>query len=329
MKILVVGGAGYIGSHMAKLLSKSGHDVIVLDNLSTGFRRLAIYGDLVVGNLGDQVLLDKLFKAHDFDAVMHFGAASLVGESVVDPKKYYLNNVSETIVLLDAMVRHDVDKFIFSSTAATYGEPEYSPIDEAHPKKPINPYGTSKLMVERILQDFAYAYDISSVTLRYFNACGADPDGELGECHEPETHLIPLILQAASGRRGEIKVFGRDYDTPDGTCVRDYIHVNDLCSAHRLALEYLFNNQPKSQAHTFNLGNGVGFSVDEVIKAASVIVQQDGKTIQVADAPRRQGDPARLVADSSKAKSVLGWVPKYTQIDEIIAHAWAWEKKQL
>src|SRR5690554_6358860 len=300
MKILVLGGAGYIGSHMAKTLMRAGHDVVVLDNLSTGFRRLARYGEFVPGDLADKQVLESIFQRHRIDAVMHFAAASLVGESVADPGKYYRNNVAATLTLLDTMCRFGVTKLVFSSTAAVYGEPMSVPIDEAHSKRPINPYGASKWMVEQILQDYASAYGLSSIRLRYFNAAGADPEGELGECHDPETHLIPLVLQAASGRRDSITMFGRDYQTRDGTCVRDYIHIEDLCSAHGLALEALLRGE-KEGALAFNLGNGKGYSVQEVIDTAQRVVAEDGFRLTVKDGQRRPGDPARLVADATRA----------------------------
>lgn len=326
MQILVVGGAGYIGSHMVKQLARAGHSVVVLDNLTTGFRELACYGELVVGDLADTALLEELFAEHRFDGVMHFAAASLVGESIQDPGKYYRNNVANTLNLLEVMVRHEVKHFIFSSTAATFGEPEYVPIDEAHPQRPINPYGGSKLMVERMLKDFNSAHGLNSISLRYFNACGADPECELGECHEPETHLIPLILQAASGRRESITVFGRNYETDDGTCIRDYIHIDDLCSAHALALDALVTGKEEG-ALAFNLGNGQGYSVQEVIDAARKVVGEDGCTLKVEDGARRPGDPAVLVADAALAKQELGWQPQYEKLEVIIRHAWAWEKK--
>ncbi len=326
MNILVIGGAGYIGSHMAKQLVQAGHEVVVLDNLSTGFRQLAQYGTLVEGDLGDRDLLQRLFHQHAFDGVMHFAANSLVGESVGEPAKYYQNNMASTLNLLDVMRDHGLDRFIFSSTAATFGEPEYSPIDEQHPQRPINPYGRSKLMVEQVLQDYADAYGLNSVSLRYFNAAGADPDGELGECHDPETHLIPLILQAASGRRADIKVFGRDYATDDGTCVRDYIHIDDLCSAHALALEALVDGK-LSGAQAFNLGNGQGFSVQQVIDVVRQVVAADGCELKVEDAPRRPGDPAVLVADAQSARRTLGWNPQYADLETIVRHAWVWEKQ--
>jgi len=324
-KVLALGGAGYIGSHMTKYLSKRGFTPVVLDNLSTGHAESARFGQLVVGDLADQALLDQLFSEHEFLGVMHFAAASLVGESMVDPAKYYRNNVSNTLNLLDAMVKHSVKDFIFSSTAAIFGEPQYTPIDEAHPKNPINPYGASKLMIERILEDYAAAYGLNSVSLRYFNACGADPEGDLGELHDPETHLIPLVLQAASGRRESIKIFGSDYPTPDGTCVRDYIHIVDLCQAHHKALVKLLD-QSLSGAQTFNLGNGNGFSVKEVIEAARAVVSKDGKSITVDKADRRSGDPAVLVADAKAATEIFNWQPEYSNLEEMVEHAWAWEK---
>jgi UDP-glucose 4-epimerase len=252
---------------------------------------------------------------------MHFASFIQVGESVIDPAKYFENNFTHTQNLLDAMLRHGVKHFIFSSTAAIFGEPEYTPIDEAHPARPINPYGRSKWFVEQMLQDYERAYGLKSVCLRYFNAAGADPEGELGERHVPETHLIPLILQAASGRRDSIKVFGRDYPTPDGTCVRDYIHVMDLCDAHLLAIEKL---RSTGQSARYNLGNGSGFSVQEVIDSASRVT---GCAIRVVDDVRRDGDPAVLVADSCHAREALGWKPRFADLDTIVAHAWQWEQK--
>jgi len=326
MKLLVVGGAGYIGSHMVKMLVNSGHDVTILDNLSTGFRELAKYGELVVGDLADESLLEDLFSKHQFDGAMHFAAASLVGESMTNPAKYYRNNVSNTINLLDAMVKHNVKSFVFSSSAAVYGEPNSDLIDEEHIKDPINPYGSTKLMIERILQDYASAYGLNSISLRYFNACGADPEGELGECHDPETHLIPLILQAASGRRESITVFGRDYATDDGTCVRDYIHIDDLCTAHALAFDKLIGLNDCG-ALSYNLGNSSGFSVQQVIDVVQSVVSKDGCSVAVEDGERRAGDPATLVANAAKAKSELGWQPEYDDLEVIVGHAWEWEKK--
>ncbi|MBT4862015.1 MAG: UDP-glucose 4-epimerase GalE [Gammaproteobacteria bacterium] len=319
MKILVVGGAGYIGSHMAKMLSKSGHHVVTLDNLSTGYRDAVKYGEFVEGDIADSSILDQVFSSTRFDGVMHFASYIEVGESVIDPGKYFRNNFSNTLNLLDAMVRHDVKNFIFSSTAAIFGEPDYVPIDEKHPKKPINPYGKSKLMVEQALEDYEKAHGLQSVCLRYFNAAGADPDGELGERHNPETHLVPLILQAASGRRDAISIFGRDYSTADGSCVRDYIHIVDLCSAHLIALTKLVKG---SGSKRYNLGNGNGFSVIEVIE---VVKKVTSRSFNVIEAERRPGDPATLVADSTLARSELNWVPEYDDLSVITQHAWEWE----
>jgi UDP-glucose 4-epimerase len=323
MKILVVGGAGYIGSHMVKQLSQSGHDVLTLDNLSYGYRDAVKYGEFIEGDLGDSTILDSIFKAGDIDAVMHFAGFIQVGESVIKPSMYYHNNVVNTITLLDAMLRNKVKNFIFSSTAAIFGEPDYTPIDEKHPKQPINPYGHSKLMIEQVLEDYDVAYGLRSTCLRYFNAAGADPDGELGERHVPETHLIPLILQAASGRRGDIKVFGDDYATDDGTCVRDYIHINDLCEAHSLALQKMIQND---QSARYNLGNSQGFSVKQVIDVAREV---SGKEFKVTIEPRRAGDPAVLVADATLAKKELGWQPKFANLKDIVKTAWYWETEFL
>jgi UDP-glucose 4-epimerase len=319
MKILVVGGAGYIGSHMVKMLLSEGHQVVTFDNLSAGFRDAVLGGEFVQGDLADRVALDNLFSLHQFDAVMHFASFISVGESVKLPDKYYRNNVSNTLNLLDAMLAHNVKRFIFSSTAAIFGEPEYVPIDELHPKCPVNPYGQSKWMVEQVLADYDRAFGLRHVCLRYFNAAGADPAGLLGERHEPETHLIPLVLQAASGRRTHVSVFGRDYDTLDGTCIRDYIHIVDLCSAHLAALNVLAKG---GDSACFNLGNGEGFSVQQVIDVAQ---QVTGVTLEVVDGPRRAGDPARLVADATKARRDLGWTPQHAALASIIGDAWRWE----
>lgn len=320
LKVLVVGGAGYIGSHMVKMLGQYGSSVTTLDDLSSGHRDAVLCGEFIQGDFGDRVVLDTVLS-QGFDAVMHFASFIQVGESVHNPEKYYRNNVANTLGLLDAMRAHGVNKFIFSSTAATFGEPQYTPIDEQHPQHPINPYGRTKLIVEQALADYERAYDFKSVSLRYFNAAGADPEGQLGERHEPETHLIPLVLQTASGRRPHISVFGQDYDTPDGTCIRDYIHINDLCSAHWLALQSLLKGQ-RSQA--YNLGNGSGFSVQEVIDVAE---QVTGRKISVQYIPRRAGDPARLVANAKQAREQLGWQPQYDELATIIQHAWMWEQK--
>lgn len=321
MKILVAGGAGYIGSHMVKMLLDQGHAVVILDNLSCGYRDAVLGGEFVLGDLGDRTLLDQLFTEHRFDGVMHFAAFIEVGESVRKPGKYYRNNLVNTLNLLDAMVTHQASNFIFSSTAAIFGEPHAIPIDEKHTKTPINPYGLSKWMVEQILADYDRAYDLKYTCLRYFNAAGADPDGLLGERHEPETHLLPLILQVASGRREQLSMFGRDYDTRDGTCVRDYIHIVDLCQAHLLALDRLIR---QGESAAYNLGNGHGFSVQQVIDAVERVTR---KSIRVVDAPRREGDPARLVADAGQARELLNWSPIYTELDTIVEHAWAWEQK--
>jgi UDP-glucose 4-epimerase len=319
MRVLVVGGAGYIGSHMVKMLGRRGDQVTTLDDLSSGHRDAVLHGDFVLGSCGDRSLLDDVLS-QGFDAVMHFASFIQVGESVAQPDKYYANNVSHTLTLIDAMRAHGVSRFIFSSTAATFGEPLYSPIDERHPQQPINPYGRTKWIIEQALADYDRAYGFKSVCFRYFNAAGADPEGQLGERHDPETHLIPLVLQAASGRRPHISVFGRDYDTPDGTCIRDYIHIEDLCSAHLLGLQSLMQGEA---SQSYNLGNGNGFSVQEVIDAAR---QVTGRTIPVVEAPRREGDPARLVADAAMARQRLGWQPQYADLATIIAHAWRWEQ---
>lgn len=321
MNFLVVGGAGYIGSHMVKQLLRAGHDLVVADNFSTGYRSALTGGKLVELDIADAQALETLFATQRFDAVFHFASFIQVGESVTEPGKYYQNNLTATLTLLQAMVKANVKNFIFSSTAAVYGDPEYVPIDEDHPKAAINPYGRSKWMVEQMLEDFDRAYGLKSVCLRYFNAAGADPEGQLGERHEPETHLLPLILQAASGRRASITVYGRDYDTPDGTCIRDYVHVADLVAAHALAVDYLLAGGAST---AFNLGNGQGFSVQQVIETARRVT---GRTITVSDAPRRAGDPPRLVADPQRAHTLLGWQPQFASLEQIVTHAWGWEKK--
>ncbi|OOZ35895.1 UDP-glucose 4-epimerase GalE [Solemya velesiana gill symbiont] len=320
MRILVCGGAGYIGSHMVKLLARQGHEVVTFDNLSTGHSAAVKWGELVHGDLLNPSDLSSLFQGDAFDVVMHFSARSLVGESIQKPALYYQNNVVGTYNLLEAMRNHGVDKFIFSSSAAIFGNPVKERIDEDHPKAPINPYGKTKLMVEQILQDYAASYGTSSVSLRYFNAAGADAERELGEEHDPETHLIPNILKAAYGQQeNTLKIFGDDYDTADGTCVRDYIHVEDLCDAHLKAVEYLLAE--KRGAEAFNLGNGNGFSVKEVLLSAQEVV---GKEIPYQVDDRKPGDPAVLIADSAKARRELGWTSRYTEISDIISTAWAW-----
>ncbi|MEO5703278.1 MAG: UDP-glucose 4-epimerase GalE [Gammaproteobacteria bacterium] len=321
MKLLIVGGAGYIGSHMVKMLLDYGHQVVTLDNLSTGYRDAVLGGEFIHGDLADTVLLDSLFRERQFDGVMHFASFIQVGESVQHPAKYYQNNFINTLNLLNVMIAHGANNFIFSSTAAIFGEPLYTPINEQHPKNPINPYGISKWMVEQVLADYDRAYGLKHTCLRYFNAAGADPSGLLGERHNPETHLIPLVLQTASGVRAHINVFGDDYDTPDGTCVRDYIHIVDLCQAHLLALDKL---RQKGESAVYNLGNGNGFSVREVIETSRRVT---GKNIKVVPGARRDGDPARLVADSELSRTTLQWTPNYADLATIIEHAWNWEQK--
>lgn len=319
--ILIVGGAGYIGSHVNKLLTEKGYDTIVLDNLSCGHKESVKWGKFCQCDLKDVEELDEVFTQNDIEAVMHFSSFIEVGESVQDPEKYYTNNVVNTLNLLNVMRKHDVKKFIFSSTCATYGVPQKIPLTEDHPQNPINPYGWTKLMVERILKDYDTAYGLKSVILRYFNASGADVSGEIGEAHDPESHLIPLILDAAIQKRENIKIYGTDYDTPDGTCIRDYIHVTDLADAHLLALEYLKNENTSNE---FNLGNGKGFSVREVIESVKKVT---GRTFCVLETPRREGDPAVLIGSSQKAKEILGWNPQYVDIEGIVETAWNWHKK--
>jgi UDP-glucose 4-epimerase len=323
MHILVCGGAGYIGSHMVQLLLDRGHNVTILDNLSTGHRDALFGGQFEFGDLGDSQALDRVLGSTDFDAVMHFAAFIRVEESVAQPGKYFRNNFCNTLNLLDAIVRHGVRRFIFSSTAAVYGEPQYVPVDEKHPREPINPYGLSKRMVEDALMYYAKAYGLLSVPLRYFNAAGADPGGRLGPRHNPLTHLIPLVLRAAAGVNPNIKVFGRDYPTPDGTAVRDYIHVVDLCEAHLAAIEYLMQG---GETRAFNLGVGRGFSVQEVIDSAKRVT---GRDFEVITEGRRPGDPAQLIADPSLANRVFGWKARYVDLDTIVAHNWAWQLKTL
>ncbi|AUB41463.1 galE, UDP-glucose 4-epimerase [Nostoc flagelliforme CCNUN1] len=323
--ILVTGGAGYIGSHAVLALKNAGYEVIVLDNLSNGHRELVedvLQIKLIVGDMSDRALLDNIFSTHSIEAVMHFAAYIAVGESVTDPAKYYQNNVAGTLTLLEAMLAASVKKFIFSSTCALYGVPKFVPLTEEHPQDPISPYATSKWMVERILSDFDTAYNLKSVRFRYFNAAGADPNGLLGEDHEPETHLIPLVLLAALGKRESIFIFGTDYPTPDGTCIRDYIHVTDLAQAHILGLEYLLKG---GESEVFNLGNGSGFSVREVIETAQEVT---GKEIKIEERDRRPGDPPILVGSSDKATKVLGWHPQYPNVKEILTHAWQWHQRR-
>jgi UDP-glucose 4-epimerase len=320
MHLLVCGGAGYVGSHAALTLAQRGHDVTVLDNLSTGHREAVRWGPLVEADLLQPDTLDAAF-ARPVDAVMHFCARSLVGESVSDPYAYYQNNVAGTLNLLEAMRRHGVDRLVFSSTAAIYGNPETGHIAEDHPKRPINPYGASKWMVEQMLQHAARAYGLRSVSLRYFNAAGAAPEYGIGESHSPETHLIPNVLRSALGTGPSLKVFGDDYATPDGTCVRDYVHVLDLADAHVRALDFMERN---AGAHAFNLGNGLGFSVLQVIETARRITDVP---IDFERAPRRLGDPPVLVASSARARSELGWVPANASLETIVESAWRWHRR--
>lgn len=322
MHILVCGGAGYIGSHMSKLLATSGFDVTVLDNLSTGHLQAVKWGDFIEADVRDSDALDRAFTKKPVDAVMHFSAKSLVGESVTNPELYFDNNVVGSRQLLDAMRRHSVERFIFSSTAAVYGTPNTKVIAEDHPTRPINPYGKTKLTVENMLQQYAI-FGIRSIALRYFNAAGADASGEIGEAHNPETHLIPNVLKSAlSEGSNRLKIFGTDYPTPDGTCVRDYIHVSDLAQAHLLALQHLDLTEG---FNVFNLGNGAGFSVQEVLASCEQVI---GESIAHDIEGRRDGDPAVLVADSRKAKSTLNWQPQYPEINAIIESAWNWHKNQ-
>ncbi len=320
--ILVVGGAGYIGSHMVLDLLRAAYPVVTLDNLSRGHRELLPGGDFIEGDLGNAAELEAVFRQYPVKAVMHFAAHSQVGESVEQPLAYYRNNVANTITLLEAMQSAGVRHFIFSSTAAVYGEPVKVPITEDHPCAPTNPYGATKLAVERLLQDVSQASGMSYSILRYFNAAGADRSGDIGERHQPETHLIPLVLQVATGEREAIRIFGEDYPTPDGTCLRDYVHVSDLTQAHLLALEALLNGGGNS---TYNLGNNSGYSVKQIIETARQIT---GHPIPAVTVERREGDPAVLIADSTRIRAALGWKPRYERIEEIIRTAWVWEQKE-
>ena len=323
--ILVTGGAGYIGSHAALALKKAGYGVVVLDNLAYGHPEIikdVVQVELVVGDTSDRALLEQLFTTHNIAAVMHFAAYIAVGESVQEPGKYYHNNVSSTLNLLETAIAAGVKKFVFSSTCAVYGMPKEIPMTENHPHDPLSPYAASKDMVERILADFDRAYGLKSVAFRYFNASGADPSGNLGEDHNPETHLIPLALLTALGKRKSLYIFGTDYDTPDGTAVRDYIHVNDLADAHVLGLKYLLDG---GESQVFNLGNGNGFSVREVIETARKVT---GKEIPALESDRRPGDAPILVGSSDKAQKILGWSPNYADLNTIVSHAWQWHQKR-
>jgi UDP-glucose 4-epimerase len=320
--ILVIGGAGYIGSHMVLDLLRAGYPVVTLDDLSRGHRELVPGGDFIEGDLGNPAVLEQVFSQYPIKAVMHFAAHSQVGESVQQPLEYYRNNVANTITLLQSMQQAGIAHFIFSSTAAVYGEPESIPITEAHPCAPTNPYGTTKLTVEHILHDVSHATGLSYSILRYFNAAGADAEAAIGERHQPETHLIPLVLQVATGERESISIFGDNYPTADGTCLRDYIHVSDLTQAHLLALESLLNGGGNS---TYNLGNSTGYSVRQIIDTARQIT---GHTIPAITAERREGDPAILIADSSLIRAELGWQPRYENIEDIIRSAWGWHQRE-
>lgn len=321
MSILVLGGAGYIGSHTVYELIDAGREVVVADNLQTGFRA-AVHpkAKFYKADIRDRKAMDRIFEEEHIEGVIHFAASSQVGESMLDPLKYYDNNMSGTTVLLQSMVAHKVSKIVFSSTAATYGEPERVPILESDPTVPTNCYGETKLSMEHMMGWVDKAHGLKYVALRYFNAAGAHPNGKIGEAHAPETHLVPVILQVPNGKREAVSVFGADYDTKDGTCVRDYIHVTDLSAAHVLALDYLLGG---GNSDVFNLGNGVGFTVKEVIDVARSVT---GHAIPAQMSPRRAGDPAQLVASSEKAKKTLGWKPKYDGMETIISTAWAWHK---
>ncbi len=318
--ILVTGGAGYIGSHTVKNLMQNGYNCIVLDNLIYGHQEAVSTPHFIKAELKDKAALHDIFTKWKIDAVIHFAAYGYVGESVSNPQKYYQNNVGQTLVLLENMLEHDIKNIIFSSTCATYGQPEYTPIDEQHRQSPINPYGQTKLMIETIFADYEKAYGLNHISLRYFNAAGAAKDGSLGESHTPETHLIPLVFQAIQGKRDFLSIYGTDYDTPDGTCLRDYIHVEDLAEAHRLALEKI-----NTYSGYLNLGTGVPTSVREIITAAEKV---SGKSCPIKEAPRRPGDPARLFAALQKAKDILGWEVRYTKIEDILQTAWNWEENR-
>ena len=319
MRILVLGGAGYIGSHTVYELVDAGYEVIVIDNLLTGFKG-AVHPQpkFYEGDIRDKIFLDNILSKEKIDGVIHFAASSQVGESMKNPLKYYNNNLCGTEVLLESMVEHGIDKIVFSSTAATYGEPESIPILETARTLPTNCYGETKLSMEKMFKWISKAHNLRYVSLRYFNACGAHPNGKIGEAHNPETHLIPLVLQVPNGKREYISVFGNDYDTKDGTCVRDYIHVNDLAQAHILAMEYLSKG---GESNIFNLGNGVGFTVKEVIETARKVTNH---TIPIREEERRAGDPSVLIASSEKARKVLGWKPQYADLETIISTAWKW-----
>ncbi|HLA28911.1 MAG TPA: UDP-glucose 4-epimerase GalE [Syntrophales bacterium] len=320
--ILIAGGAGYIGSHANKLFNQRGYETVVFDNLVYGHRSFVRWGDFVLGDLADRDQLRFCFRQYSIEAVMHFCAFAYVGESVTDPAKYYRNNVVNALNLLDTMREFHVPYLIFSSTCSTYGMPQRIPLTEDHPQSPVNPYGWSKFMIEQILKDYDNAYGIKYVALRYFNAAGADLDADIGERHDPETHLIPLVLDVAAGKRPDVKIFGTDYETPDGTCVRDYIHVTDLSDAHILSLNYLRGGGPSD---SFNLGNGNGFSVREVIRTAEKVT---GRAIKYVETDRRAGDPPVLIGSARKAMEILQWRPQFADLPVIIQTAWRWHQKE-
>lgn len=318
MHVLVAGGAGYIGSHACKALARSGHVPVVLDDLSTGNEWAVRWGSLIRGNIGDRDLVVRVLRAEKIDAVMHFAASAYVGESIIHPEKYFRNNFVNSLSLLDSMREAGVEQIVFSSTCATYGEPAQLPLHESHPQNPVNPYGESKLFVEKAMRWYGAAYGLRWIALRYFNAAGADVDAEIGEVHDPEPHLIPLVLQAARGERPEVSILGTDYATPDGTAIRDYIHVDDLAQAHILAMHHLAGG---GESGAFNLGSGRGYSVREVIAA---VEKHAGCKVPVVEKGRRPGDPHSLVAGAERAAEVLGWRPAHG-LDSIVATAWAWE----
>lgn len=323
MNILVAGGAGYIGSHTCKALAASGFRPVVIDNLVTGHRSAVKWGPFVEGDIADRALVAQVLRDYHIAAVMHFAACAYVGESMGSPAKYFQNNVSGTLALLDAVRTRGITDFVFSSTCATYGTPSQLPIDESHPQQPVNPYGESKLFVERVLHWYGLAYGLRTVALRYFNAAGADPDCDIGEDHDPETHLIPLVVQTALGLRDHIDIYGRDFATPDGTAIRDYIHVLDLADAHVSALRHLLRGGDSMQ---LNLGTGQAYSVLEVIEA---VQDYSGVAVATRDCPRRPGDPAELVADARRARDVLGWEPTRSSLQQIVATAWRWQEMQV
>jgi UDP-glucose-4-epimerase GalE len=324
MKVLVTGGAGYIGSHCCKALRKAGFEPVVFDNFENGYKEFVQWGDFFAGDCRNPDDIDKAFEKFKPSAVMHFAAYAYVGESVIAPEKYYRNNVIGSFNLLEAMRHYQVKKLVFSSSCATYGVPEIIPIPESHCQNPVNPYGNTKLIMEKMMKDYAMAGHLKFIALRYFNAAGASVDGEIGEKHQPETHLIPLVLDAASGRRADVKVFGNDYDTPDGTCIRDYIHVEDLADAHVRALKHLQELQNIEPGRAFNLGNGRGFSVLEIIRSVQKVT---GQKVPFSFAERRAGDPPVLVGRYELAAAQLGWEPSWPDIDDIIKHAWNYHKK--